>query len=252
MRKIALIFFCLLLTACNIPLGGNSEDDLNDQAATLVAMTLSAIETPTQENTPLPTPTQAAAKETGTPTPTITPTFSVPMLKINEPTNCRTGPGQSYNIIFTFNAGATAEIVGQDPTKNYWAVKVQGRNEPCWVWGEYAMVSGSNWTVPTIEAPPTVTASPPNAPSIASWDYLCGYSGSGSNVTVNLEWTDRAEGESGYRIYRNGERVAELPPNSNAYSEVVDIAQGEKLTYLIEVFNNIGTASSSPISFSCQ
>ncbi|MGB7874631.1 MAG: hypothetical protein WBL25_09630, partial [Anaerolineales bacterium] len=101
MRKFALIFFCLLLTACNLRLGEEPGDDLNNQAATLVAMTLSAIDTPTRENTPLPTPTLAATKVTGTPTPTITPTYSVPMLKINEPTNCRTGPGQSYDIIFT-------------------------------------------------------------------------------------------------------------------------------------------------------
>jgi uncharacterized protein YraI len=174
------------------------------------------------------------------------------MLTINEPTNCRTGPGQSYGILFTFNAGASAEIVGQFPTNNYWAVKVQGRDEPCWVWGEYATVSGSDWTVPTIEAPATVTASPPSAPSISSWDYLCGYGGSGPNVTVNLEWTDRAEGESGYRIYRNGERIADLPPNSNAYSEVVDFVEGENFTYLIEVFNSAGAASSSPINFNCQ
>jgi len=106
--------------------------------------------------------------------------------------------------------------------------------------------------VPTVNPPATVTPSPPSAPSISSWDYLCGYSGSGPNVTVNLKWTDRAEGESGYRIYRNGERITELPPNSNAYSEVIDVVEGEKFTYLIEVFNDVGTASSSPISFSCQ
>jgi len=252
MRKTALIFFCLLLTACNVPLGDNSSEDINNQAATLVAMTLGAIETPTQEDTPLPTPTRAASKVTGTPTPTITPTYSVPMLTINEATNCRSGPGQSYGILFTFNAGATVEILGSYPTNNYWTVKWQGGDGFCWVWGEYATVSGSYWTVPTVNPPATVTPSPPSAPSISSWDYLCGYSGSGPNVTVNLEWTDRAEGESGYRIYRNGERVAELPPNSSAYSEVVDVVEGEKLTYLIEVFNDVGTASSSPISFSCQ
>ena len=106
--------------------------------------------------------------------------------------------------------------------------------------------------MPTVNAPATVTASPPTAPGIANWEYLCGYSGSGPNVTVTLEWTDRSDDETGYRIYRNGESVAELPPNSNSYSEVINVVAGENLTYLIEVFNNAGTASSAPISFSCQ
>jgi len=251
MRKLALIFFCALLTACNVPLREYPQDDLNNQAATLVAMTLNAISTPTSTNTALPTPTQAE-KVTGTPTPTITPTYSVPMLKINEATNCRNGPGQSYDILFTFNPGATVEIVGSYPTNNYWTVKWQGGDGFCWVWGEYATVSGSYWTVPTVNPPATVTPSPPTAPGIENWEYVCGYSGSGPNVTVTLEWIDRAGDETGYRIYRNGENVAELPANSNAFTEVVDVVEGENLTYLIEVFNSAGATRSSPINFSCQ
>ena len=84
---------CLFLTACSLPLSTSPTEDINNQAATLVAMTLNPQVTPTQEiqqNTPLPRPTLAI---TLTPTPTITPTYSVPMLTVNEPTNCRTGPG---------------------------------------------------------------------------------------------------------------------------------------------------------------
>jgi hypothetical protein len=253
MQKFAILILCLLLTACTLPLASSqNENDLNDQAATLVAMTLNAIGTPTftnTPNTPLPTPTLAITR---TPTPTITPTYSVPMLTINEPTNCRSGPGQSYDILFTFLAGASAEIVGSYPTNNYWTVKVPGMENPCWVWGEYTTVSGSTWTVPTVNPPATTTASPPDAPSISSWDYLCGYGGAGPNVTVTIEWTDRADGESGYRIYRNGESVAELPANSSSFTEVVDIDAGENLTYSIEVVSSAGVTRSSPINLSCQ
>lgn len=251
MRKLALISLCLLLTACNMPfLNSSPEDDLNTQAATLVALTLNAHSpTATHENTPLPTPTLAVTR---TPTPTITPTYSVPMLTVNEPTNCRTGPGQSYEILFTLLPGAKVEIVGNYPTNNYWTVKVQGLAEPCWMWGEYVTLSGSHWTVPTVVPPATLPPSPPTAPSLSSWDYLCGYSGSGPNATVNLKWTDRAENESGYRIYRNDKLVTELPPNSSAYSEVVDVEAGENIVYRIEVFNSAGASSSAPITFSCQ
>jgi uncharacterized protein YraI len=254
MRKLITIMICLLLTACTLPLTSSPNNDINNQAATLVAMTLNSLVTPTQEiqeNTPLPTPTQAKAI-THTPTSTITPTYSVPMLTVNEPTNCRTGPGQSYDLLFTLLPGASVEIVGSYPTNNYWTVKVQGLDEPCWMWGEYATTSGSVWTVPTVVPPPTTTASPPTAPSISSWDYLCGYSGSGPNVTFNLKWTDRSDDESGYRIYRNDQLVTELPPNSTTYSEVIDVEEGQNITYRVEVFNSAGSSSSSTISFSCQ
>jgi uncharacterized protein YraI len=247
MRKLVLICLCLLLTACNLPLGEDSGDDMEKHmAATIVAMTLNAANTiPTNTRAPLPTPTLGVTK---TPTPTITPTYSVPLLTVNEPTNCRTGPGQSYDIIFTLLAGATVEIVGRYPTNNYWTVKVQGLDEPCWVWGEYSTASGSHWTVPTVNPPATASPSPPEAPSISNWEYECGF----GNVTVTLEWRDRADDESGYRIYRNGESIAELPPNSSAFTEVVESDPGESFTYLIEVVNSAGTASSSPINFSCQ
>jgi uncharacterized protein YraI len=246
MRRFALICLCLLLTACNLPLDEDADEDLNAEAATIVAMTLNAPDTtPTGTQAPLPTPTLAVTK---TLRPTITPTYSVPLLTINEPTNCRSGPGQSYDIIFTLLAGASVEIVGRHPTSNYWTVKVQGLDQPCWVWGEYSTASGSHWTVPTVNPPATASPSPPEVPSISNWEYECGF----GNVTVTLEWSDRADDESGYRIYRNGESIAELPPNSSSFTEVVESDPGESFTYLIEVFNNAGGSQSSPINFSCQ
>jgi hypothetical protein len=200
MRKLVLILLGLLLTACNLPLT-NPEDDLNNQAATLVALTLNAVSaTPTFTNTPLSTPTLSITR---TPTPTITPTYSVPMLKINEPTNCRTGPGQSYDLLFTFNAGASVEILGQYPTNNYWTVKWQGGEGFCWVWGEYATATGSYWTVPTVNPPPTALPSPPAAPGLPAnaYTFECTFNG----ITTRITWSDRAENEQGYRVYRDNE-----------------------------------------------
>lgn len=239
-------FFLLALSACNFP-GASTEPPPGAQTATIVGQTKPAAPTGSPSNTPKPanSPTLSI---TYTPSPTITPTYSVPLLTINEPTNCRTGPGQSYDVIFTLLAGASVEIVGRYPTNNYWTVKVQGLNEPCWIWGEFSTASGSYWTVPSVTPPATASPSPPRAPSIASWDYLCGF----GNVTVNLKWTDRAENESGYRIYRGDERITDLPPNSTAYSEVIEVEGSENITYRIEVFNSAGASSSSPINFSCQ
>jgi len=241
------IALLLVLSACNFP-GTSPEPSLNDQAATIVALTLNAVQktsTPSKTPQPVNSPTLSITR---TPTPTITPTYSVPMLTVNEPTNCRTGPGQSYDILFTLLAGASVEIMGRYPTNNYWTVKVQGMDEPCWIWGEYTTTSGSYWTVPSVTPPATATASPPTAPSFSNWEFFCGF----GNATVNLKWNDRSEDESGYRIYRGDEQVTELPPNSTAFSEVIDVEAGENITYRIEVFNSAGASSSSPISVSCQ
>jgi hypothetical protein len=248
---ITLSLLLLTLSACNFP-GTVSEPSLDEQAATIVALTLTAAQTSTPTETPQPAANTPTLAITRTPTPSITPTYSAPLLTINEPTNCRTGPGQSYDVLFTFNAGAVVEIVGRYPTNNYWTVKVQGLEQPCWIWGEYTTASGSYWTVPSVTPPATATASPPTGPSFSNWEYLCGYGASGPNATVTLEWTDRSENESGYRVYRNDKQVTELPPNSNSFSEVIDVEEGQTITYRVEAFNDSGSSSSSTISFSCQ
>lgn len=248
MRKLALLFFCLLLTACNMPAASSSNDDLNSQAATIVAMTLAAQNTPTRENTPMPTPMSTLAV-TGTPTPTITPTYSVPMLTINETTNCRTGPGQSFDVLVALLPGASVEIVGRYPTNNYWVVKVEGMDQTCWLWGEYASTTGSVWAVPSVTPPATATAPAPDAPSNLRYTFSCTLAGS---VTTSLTWDDNFTDELGYRVYRDGTQIAELPPNSQSFSETITINPGDSLTYGVAAFNNAGTSAQKTISFSCQ
>jgi uncharacterized protein YraI len=248
-----LISLLLLLSACNFP-DLFSEPSLNDQAATFVAMTLNAPATgePVQTaQTPRPanSPTQAANSG---PTGTITPTYSIPMLEVEEPTNCRSGPGQNYEIITVFQSGASAEIVGRYPENDWWLINNPFGSGTCWIWGEFATVSGSHWTVPSVTPPPPATAGLPAPPSISNWDFSCSFSSSGPNVTFNLTWSDRATDETGYRIYRNDELVTELPPNSGSFSEVVDVEANENITYRLEVFNSTGASSAAPISFSCQ
>jgi len=62
----------------------------------------------------------------------------------------------------------------------------------------------------------------------------------------------RPEDETGYHIYRNDELVADLPPNSSSFSEVVPVAANVQITYRLEVYNDAGASSASLIQFSCQ
>ena len=249
-----LVSLLLLVPACNLP-GIFSEPSQNDQAATFVAMTLNApapgepVQTAQTTLRPANSPTSGANSG---PTGTITPTYSIPMLEVDEPTNCRSGPGQNYEIITVFQSGASAEIVGRYPENDWWLINNPFGEGTCWIWGEFATVSGSHWTVPSVTPPPPATAGLPTPPSISNWDFSCSYSSPRPNVSFNLTWSDRAADETGYRIYRNNELVTELPPNSGSFSEVVEVEENENITYRLEVFNSTGASSASPISFSCQ
>ncbi len=242
-----LAFLSLLaFTACNFP-GDTGDTSLQQEAATIVALTLSAQSiqgdgTGTPANTSMP-------GATGTATVTITPTYSVPMLKVNESTNCRSGPGQAFEILFTFLPGASAEIVGSYPQDNYWIVKMPGSQKTCWIWGEYSTASGSHWTVPSMTPPAPPTLSPPASPSNFRYNYFCTLAG---EVTTDLTWSDRATNEAGYRVFRNGTLVATLPAGATSYSETISININDTLIYGVASFNSTGTSTQSTISFSCK
>jgi hypothetical protein len=261
MKKIFVLFvsFILLvsLAACNLPTEPSTE--IAPELMTAAALTVQAVLTPLNSPTAAASSTNtvaagasntlqvsATAAMTKSPTPTITPTYSVPMLEVNEATNCRSGPGQNYEIIFTFLSGATTEIVGQYPQDNYWVVKLPGGSGTCWVWGGYSTTTGSAWVVPTTTAPPTTTPTAPDAPTILSWNYDC------PSGTAVIKWSDRSDGEEGFRVVRDDQVVAQLPPNTTSYTDNIYGIGTAKVTYYVEVFAGNLTARSSTFSFSCQ
>ena len=275
MKKSLVSFVSLLLlvslAACNMPASPTqAAPELGTAAALTVQAVLTPLNSPTAvpptstvgsgasstPNTPLGTPPVAQGTPTTTATisqtPTITPTYSVPILKINESTNCRTGPGQNYEIIFAFLPGATAEIVGQYPQDNYWVVKLPDSGGTCWAWGGYATTSGSFWVVPTMTPPPTTTPNAPDAPTGLSVYYSCG---AGGDITVTLNWHDNSDGEDGFRVLRDDAMVAQLPPNTTTFVDNFYGVATQKYSYVIEVFSGNLTARSTPnkySTFSCQ
>ena len=242
----------ILAVACNLPATAQPLT-VEQQAATAIAATLTAQPSPGSEATMTIT---AAAVTTVTAGPTatsaakatITPTYSTPMLTVLQQTNCREGPGQDYQVVFTYLAKVKLEIVGRyDPT-NFWLVKSpDSKSGTCWMWGEYTEPGGSYWMVPTVTPPPTATMPPPLAPANRKWDYSC----SGGNATVNLTWEDKATNETGYRIFRDGEQVAELPANSTSFTETVPLESGESATYYLQVYGPSGAVNTSTITISC-
>lgn len=255
MNKFVSIFltFIILLSvtlACNLQYPTQPPLSVDDQAATIIAATLQA-QAGNGGDVPITATFSPVPQATSTPrtNPTITPTYSVPMLTVQESTNCRTGPGQDYEVVFTYLKGKKLEIVGHYPQENYWLVKsAESPAGQCWLWGEYLEVTGSYWVVPSVTPPPTATIPPPQAPS-AKWEFNCDYAI--NQMIVSFTWTDNATNETGYRVIRNDQPIVELPANSTTYTDTYTFETGEKVLYQIEVFNVTGFTRSSVISVTC-
>jgi SH3-like domain-containing protein len=246
------IAFTLLIAsalACNLPNVTSQQTAPDIQTA--AAQTLQAILTPSITATV--EQQSIVANNTATPTAgpkgTITPTYSVPMLTLREQTNCRAGPGQSYDILFAYVKGVKREIVGYYAETNYWLVKSpESTTGECWVWGEYADLAGSYWVVPSVMPPPTATMSLPTAP-VVKWQFNCDYTA--GQMNVDFTWTDNATNETGYRVIRNDQPVIELPADTTSYTDLYAFKSGEKVNYQIEVYNVTGSARSKVITVTC-
>ena len=236
--------------SCNLQNSAGPTLSVDDQAATIIAQTLQSGnenggDVPiTATFSPVPQATSTRA-----PAVTITPTYSVPMLTVQESTNCRTGPGQNYEIVFTYLKGKQLEIVGNYPQENYWLVKSEeSLTGECWLWGEYADVAGSFWVVSSVTPPPTATIPPPLAPAV-TWEFNCDYNA--NQLDVSFTWTDNATNEAGYRVIRNDQPIVELPANTTAYTDTYLFDAGERVVYQIEAHNVTGNTRSSVISVTC-
>lgn len=244
----------ITLAACNLP-GSASPTPLPTVDAgmvgTIAAMTLEAMSTPTPTFTATPAPT-TTSNVTATVTATITPTYELPLARFDGDTNCRQGPGTNYEIITVIHSGQKAEIVGKAEKGNYWIIKNPDGEGTCWVAGDYAQTSGSLHLLPTMTAPPTPTPEPPKAPTWKDWSYSCAFAAGGSDVTVNLIWSDHSKNEDGYHIYRDDQVVATFGPDITTFTEVTFVAAGQSVSYYIEVYNATGKARTSSVTATCQ
>jgi len=98
----------------------------------------------------------------------------------------------------------------------------------------------------------TSTYIPANTPVWSTYNYTCKPAVGGSTMTMNLGWTDRSNSEESYKVYRDGQVIATLEPNSAFYVDVFFVATGKYLSYSVEAFNENWQASTSTITNSCQ
>jgi len=121
-------------------------------------------ETPTLTYTPLPptdTPTPSLS-----PTPLFTSTPLTPQITVSVPTNCRAGPGKIYDRMGALLVGDVAQVYGRNSAGTYWYIRIPNSATVfCWLWGEYATLSGNTLAVPIFTPPPTPTSTITSTPS---------------------------------------------------------------------------------------
>jgi hypothetical protein len=161
-----------MLAACNLqfalPAGEVDRASTETLAAlaTQVAGTLQAV-APEPSDTPIP-----PASDTPTPPPTSIPPTQEAMARVNENTNCRTGPGTVYDHDFTALKGSALRIVGRSTVPDYVIVEIPGEpGHTCHLWTRYVDVSGDLSSLPVSTPPPTPT---PGLQFTISYAYLEG------------------------------------------------------------------------------
>ena len=172
----------LVISGCSTPADDDQEVDLEQLVETFIAQTqqaqqqIEAIVTqtmaamptsdeekaPVEEPSPQASPTlipTATATATETPLPTATTTSSVPLAEVSVATNCRTGPGKIYDWVSVLPVGRQVEVVARNASGTYWVVQDPAGPGTCWLWGNYARVSGHTADLPVWAASPTSTPS---------------------------------------------------------------------------------------------
>jgi hypothetical protein len=217
---------------------------------------------PSAQDTPLPVFTSTFEF---TSTPAFTSTPSVPTATVSENTNCRTGPGTQYDLIGALLIGQSAEVVGKNSASNYWIIKNPGKSGTCWLWGQYATVSGNTSGLTEYAVPPTPTplptstptATPTLAPPVAVANLteakICiPLVAPTYQYTGNINWEDKSNNEKGFNIYLNGALFATIGPNLTTYAiPPLVFPAGTPLKMGVEAYNDAGKSATKDITIIC-
>lgn len=249
---VALQLAAALLAACNINVPAPRPQPEQDAIATMVEQTLQAAAITPFASPVAPPSSPAASPGSATPTSSPSPTATStkpgdkPMLEVTGNSNCRSGPGASFKNVTSFTPGVKLEIVGKNIENNFWQVKMPNSQETCWVWAAYVTTSGNTDAVPeTTAAVPTALAAVPSQPGALFYTYEC----TTYSISVSLKWSDRADNETGYRIYRGDSIVADLSAGATTYDDTVMLTPPQTLQYSIVAYNGNGESAPSRQSF---
>ena len=81
-----------------------------------------------------------------------------------------------------------------------------------------------------------------NASLAAPGDLRYSYDCSSGSVNITLNWVDKADNEAGYRIFRDGAKLTDLPAGSTTYSDIAPTSGSYQ--YTVAAFNAGGESAS--------
>ncbi|MBI2332675.1 MAG: hypothetical protein HYU84_11045 [Chloroflexi bacterium] len=247
------------LSACNLPSGEPTETEAVDSVD--LELTITAL-----AGTPTVPQDTATPQFTATTGPSATP--SVPQVTVTTDTNCRTGPGKQYDNIGALLVGQVGIVVGKNTSTGYWIINNPGKTGTCWLFPQFATVSGNTANLQEYSIPPTPTPSPTptftptptlappapiNNPTVAK---VCILINPGPpqifSYTGTLNWEDKSNNEDGFNIYFNGGLFANVPANSTSYAiPPLPFPAGTPTKWGVEAFNAAGKAAIKEVITIC-
>ena len=81
-----------------------------------------------------------------------------------------------------------------------------------------------------------------NASLAAPGDLRYSYDCSSGSVNITLNWIDKADNEAGYRIFRDGAKLIDLPAGSTTYNDIAPTSGSYQ--YTVAAFNAGGESAS--------
>lgn len=248
------VFLIIALSACNLPSGETATEEVSDLALTVTAQALLL------QNSPTPGPTSTPEF---TATPGFTSTPSVPQVTVSTNTNCRTGHTTQFDNIDSLLVGQTAEVVGKNSQTGYWIIKRLNGSGTCWLYPQFATVSGNTANLPEYPLQPTPTpsktstptATPTTAPPAAVTNLVA------AKVCVpiilpnyqfggNITWTDNSNNEDGFRIYLGGASHGTVGANVTTYP-IPPVISAAPITLSVEAYNAGGASAKVDIVIPC-
>jgi len=151
------------------------------------------------------------------------------------------------------DSGEEAEIVGK--SEGFWVVKMSS-DTVCWVSDQGVVPQGDVAALPEVEPPPVPTPAAPAAP--ANLEVLVVACTRDKSVRpskfisqFHLYWQDLSSNEDGFRVYRDGNLVAELPSDDTDVIDVISTQNSRTFYYYVVAYNAVGETKSEGVGIAC-
>ena len=149
-------------------------------------------------------------------------------------------------MIATYNAGTTVNLVGKDSADSYWVVLDPTSHSQCWISVQDATPGGSFDTIPEM-TPQPISEKVPGKPSKGVWNFAC----DNTTLTTILGWQPTTGTVNGYRIFRQGNQIADVPASQTSYTEKVPFRYGSSMQYSVTAYNEAGMSPPLNWDFHC-